>query len=79
MSPAVYLRRTDPTRNMARFYAVTLQPTLFGEVALVREWGRIGSPGRVKVSSYPSRSHAESALERLKTSKRKRGYICVIA
>lgn len=79
MSPAVYLRRTDPTRNMARFYAATVQPTLFGEVALVREWGRIGSPGRVQVTNYPSPEEAEGALKRLKAAKSKRGYICMFA
>lgn len=36
------LRRIDRARNMARFYALGVEPTLFGEFALVREWGRIG-------------------------------------
>lgn len=36
------LYRFKPEANMARFYAFTIQPTLFGEWALVREWGRIG-------------------------------------
>jgi predicted DNA-binding WGR domain protein len=43
----IHLTRTDPDRNMARFYTMTLQPTLFGEWALLREWGRIGSAGRL--------------------------------
>ena len=32
----IYLTRTDPARNMARFYSMTLQPTLFGDWALHR-------------------------------------------
>ncbi|WP_159650744.1 WGR domain-containing protein, partial [Bosea sp. 125] len=33
------LRRIDPTRNMRRFYVLSVQPTLFGGVSLVRHWG----------------------------------------
>ena len=43
----IRLTRTDPARNMARFYTMALQPTLFGEWALLKEWGRIGSAGRL--------------------------------
>jgi predicted DNA-binding WGR domain protein len=32
----IYLRRIDPLRNMARFYVLDLQPTLFGECAFMR-------------------------------------------
>jgi predicted DNA-binding WGR domain protein len=42
------LERHDPARHMARFYAVQVVPTLFGSWALIREWGRIGSPGTAK-------------------------------
>jgi len=46
-----FLTRTDPARNIDRFYIVDVTPTLFGEWALVREWGRRGSPGTVRLSS----------------------------
>ncbi len=36
---AVALRRIDQPRNMARFYAVDVLPTLFGHWAVVRRWG----------------------------------------
>jgi predicted DNA-binding WGR domain protein len=42
-----HLVRMDPENNTRRFYAARVQATLFGTFALVREWGRIGSPGRV--------------------------------
>ncbi len=45
MSAPVILRRVDPARNMARFYRMQMQPTLFGGVTLIREWGRIGQAG----------------------------------
>jgi hypothetical protein len=42
---AVHLRRTDPTRNMHRFYRLDVQPDLFGGVLPMKEWGRIGAQG----------------------------------
>jgi len=36
----IRLTRPDPSRNMNRFHAAQLAPTLFGESALVAEWGR---------------------------------------
>jgi len=42
----LYIERIDAARNMARFYAVSIDPTLFGEVCLTRRWGRIGTRAR---------------------------------
>lgn len=73
MSPA-YLTRVDAEQNMARFYSISLQPNLFGEWSLVREWGRIGRGGQVKVTPYPTRAEAEGALAKLAHEKARRGY-----
>jgi predicted DNA-binding WGR domain protein len=43
----VILHRIDPARNMARFYALDVQPDLFACILLVKAWGRIGGRGRV--------------------------------
>ena len=67
-------RRIDPTRNMARFYLLSLEPTLFGDVALLRHWGRIGTRGRQALSLHATMADAESALTRQITRRRKRGY-----
>jgi predicted DNA-binding WGR domain protein len=64
----IHLRRIDPTRNMARFYAMAVQPTLFGEWALQREWGRIGSAG------LASESDAVVAMARVLKAKQRHGY-----
>ena len=40
----IHLTRIDPARNMARFYTMALQPTLFGEWALLKEWGGSAVP-----------------------------------
>lgn len=68
------LERIDASRNMARFYAISLEPTLFGDIALVREWGRIGRPGRRRLDLFPSVASAEAASACLQASKQKRGY-----
>jgi predicted DNA-binding WGR domain protein len=36
----IKLTRSDPSKNMNRFYALQLAPSLFGEWVLVAEWGR---------------------------------------
>ena len=32
---------------------MTLMPNLFGEWTVMREWGRIGSPGRLRADIHP--------------------------
>lgn len=51
----VYLTRVDASQNMARYYRMTVQPTLFGEWSVVREWGRLGRGGQVRVVPLPFR------------------------
>ena len=68
------LVRIDPARNMARFYSLGLQPTLFGEVSVIRYWGRIGTRGRAMCETYSTVALAEAALQRLATTKGRRGY-----
>lgn len=69
------LRRVDPERNMARFYLLSIQPTLFGGVSLVRNWGRIGTSGQVKIVTYDRADDAHRAYRRLERVKRRRGYV----
>jgi predicted DNA-binding WGR domain protein len=59
-----FLTRVDPSRNIDRFYVVAVTPTLFGEWALLREWGRRGSAGTVRLTSYRRRDEAEAAERR---------------
>ncbi len=68
------LHRRDPQRNMARFYAVSVERSLFGEFMLVRQWGRIGRRGREQSEWYASASDASGAGDRLVQAKRRRGY-----
>ena len=70
----VALRRLDPARNMARFYAVTVQPTLFGQWALVRRWGRINTDGRRVEEWFSELPPALAAAANQVEAKRRRGY-----
>jgi predicted DNA-binding WGR domain protein len=71
---AIHLRRIDPTRNMARFYVLDVQPDLFGAVLLVRVWGRIGARGRMMIEPFASEELAAVALRHQAARKRARGY-----
>ncbi len=71
---AELLFRIDPDHNMARFYKLDVQPTLFGEWAVVREWGRIGQGGTVCRTAYDTASAAEAARDRQCRGKIKTGY-----
>jgi predicted DNA-binding WGR domain protein len=70
----LYLTRIDAARNMHRFYRVDVQPTLFVEFALVREWGRIGRPGQVRSTPFPTPAEAAAAAARHRRAKERRGY-----
>ena len=68
------LERREPSRNMARFYVLTIEPTLFGDMALVREWGRIGSLGRRRLDLHANGTSAGEALDAWLARKARRGY-----
>lgn len=70
----LHLRRIDPAANMARFYRMVVQPDLVGGATLIREWGRIGSPGRVVTEHYRDEGLAVDALTDLARIKARRGY-----
>ena len=70
----VLLHRIDPSRNMARFYRLSIEPNLFGGVSLVRTWGRIGREGRMKTEIAADRNEAGRRLETWRDRKLSRGY-----
>ena len=68
------LRREHASRRMRRFYRMVVQRDLFGGAFLIREWGRIGMPGQVRMDQNPDEGRAVDALADLVATKRKRGY-----
>lgn len=69
----LHVERRDPSRNMARFYALSLEETLFG-LALCRRYGRIGTRGRERVEYLATEAEAIERFLKLAAAKRRRGY-----
>lgn len=72
--PPVYLRRVDPTSNMRRFYALTIERDLFGKLCLITEYGRIGRSGRVISRPCVTEREALDLFDRTRRQKERRGY-----
>ena len=70
-----FLTRTEPSRNIDRFYFVEIMPDLFGQWTVLREWGRRGSAGTVRLSSYRRRDEAETAERRTIKRRLQHGYV----
>lgn len=71
----LYMERIDANRRMARFYAVRVERTLFGEWAVIYHWGRIGACGRRQEDWLASWDDAAIAVDRKLRQKMTRGYI----
>ena len=67
--------RIDHTQNCERFYLLSWQPLLWGELALVRCWGRVGTEGQRRLeATYPDRESAQPLVTRLVRRRLKRRY-----
>lgn len=71
---SILLHRIDESRNMKRFYVMATMPTLFGETSLLRNWGRIGRCGQMRIETFANSAEAGEALDRLARKKGRRGY-----
>lgn len=69
-----HLHRIETEANMARFYCVDVATTLFGEVSVLRTWGRIGTRGRTSIETWLYAAEAEKAAVRTLRQKVLRGY-----
>lgn len=70
----LYIERTDAPKNMARFYVLAIEPTLFGTPCLTRRWGRIGTFGQAMVHHFDREEDAVRMFLDLLRTKRARGY-----
>jgi predicted DNA-binding WGR domain protein len=70
----IYTERRDAAKNMARFYALSIERDLFGEVSFVRRWGRIGTNGRMSKHHFGCEEDAVRELLATLRVKRLRGY-----
>ncbi|WP_132960113.1 WGR domain-containing protein [Rhizobium sp. BK251] len=74
----LYIERTDRKKNIARFYALSIEPNLFGEASLTRRWGRIGTAGQILVHHFEREKDAVVLFLELLRQKRGRGYGTVL-
>lgn len=74
----LYIERSDAAKNMARFYAMSIQPDLFGEACLTRRWGRIGTTGQIMSHHFETEQEAVTLFLHLLRQKKRRGYAAVI-
>lgn len=74
----LYVERTDVTKNMARFYAISIQPNLFGEACLMRRWGRIGTAGQTMSHHFETEREAVTLFLEVLRQKKRRGYAAVV-
>ena len=70
----LYIERKDASRNMARFYALSIEQTLFGQPCVIRRWGRIRSVGRTMQHSFDRETEAVELFLNLLRHKRRRRY-----
>jgi predicted DNA-binding WGR domain protein len=72
-----YLRliSVDPARNRFHYYSLAWQPGLWGDGALVRCWGRIGTKGRSVAVLFQHRNSAQQLIEAIVKRRLQRGYV----
>lgn len=58
----VVLERVVSRDNISRYYVLSVEPTLFGEMSLTREWGRIGQRGGRIVALHGTAGSAREEL-----------------
>lgn len=73
----MYLERIDDARRMSRFYSICVQQTLFGEWAVIYQWGRIGCRGQRLEHWLDTAQQASAASERKLAQKLRGGYVAL--
>ncbi|MGL4527073.1 MAG: WGR domain-containing protein [Aestuariivirga sp.] len=75
LSQGLRLERIAPERNMARYYTLAVELTLFDDWSCTRSFGRIGTRGgRIMLGLFEDRASAEAELIALLRAKQARGY-----
>jgi predicted DNA-binding WGR domain protein len=75
----VTMTNIDPAKNKWRFYTVLIGRNLFGDWSITREYGRIGSPGRIAVESFATEQEARQAEQKRIRLRLRHGYSQVAA
>ena len=72
---AITLTRSDPVRNVHRYYRLDVQQDLFSAWCLIREWGRIGGGCRLRSIPYSTEPEARVAFDHQLRRRLRRGYL----
>lgn len=57
-----YLQRLNPSNGRLGFYAIQIQRDLLGRWQVIREWGRVGSPGTLRQIPFDTHEGATSSM-----------------
>lgn len=68
------LLRREADSTVGHFYRMEIMPGLFGDWSLVREWGRIGQPGQVRIDWFAHEAAAKDARFEIQMEKARKGY-----
>lgn len=68
------LDRIAPEQGTRHFYSLMIERGLFGQIRLVRAWGKVGIKGHELTEDYPSDYAAGQALQVVAEGLRRRGY-----
>ncbi|MBY5637336.1 WGR domain-containing protein [Rhizobium leguminosarum] len=74
MSFHLHCQHVDASRNMARYYTLAIESTLFGETAVLRSWGRIGRRGGKRTDVFGTEQEAVAHFLDLARRKHRKGY-----
>jgi len=69
-----YLVKVDLSRNQSRFYSIHVTKTIFEDWAIVKEWGRIGSPGTIREEWFDNEPLALKKADSIIKRRVRRGY-----
>lgn len=73
-SPLISFVKIEDATNCYRFYHLALWPDLFGGWSLVREWGRLGQEGTLRLRFFATEAEAEAAMREECQRRVRRGY-----
>lgn len=75
----VYMQTPAADDQVPRYYQLLMQEDLLEGWTLIREWGRQGSPGRVKRDHFPSLEETLQACIKVRDMQLKKGFQIVFS
>ncbi|MBF0188570.1 MAG: WGR domain-containing protein [Magnetococcales bacterium] len=74
----LYLQRNSPQGTGMLYYSIQIQRDLLGRWQVIREWGRLGSPGTLRQTPHDDMDKAVAQLSALKDQLMEKGYRVVM-